>query len=251
MSAEQHAAAEGLETDFSYTPSYSDLEGLQSIDEYTDDKLIEPGQYSGETEVGFIGSKAFYVQDEENKATSVAGALMADTLMEELDVEGPEVIYDIENGKLLLGEVPGVPSNDYRATSAWKMARHILGGELEGDREQVNRAIGLKYFLGDSDIPPNIVVTEDSAAPIDFDKTGEQACNALSQAKDYAEEIYTHFNWEFDGKDFETTIERMAEKLELEGLERKLREKVSEAPELESRKDYMVRNSLENFEEVR
>lgn len=251
MTAETHITAEGLKKDFDYTPNYRDLKGLQNIHEYTEGKLIEPGKYFRHTEVGFIGSKAFYVQDEDNPAVNVSGALMAEVLMDELNVEGPEVLYDREDGKILIEEVPGVPSNDYRASSAYKMAKHVLGYELEGERDEVDRAIGLKYFLGDSDIPPNIVVTENSGAPIDFDKTGVQAEKAFKQARDYAEEVYGHFNWDFDEESFERKIEEMAEEIQLEGLQRRLREEISEAPEHEEKKDYLVRNSLENFRAVR
>jgi hypothetical protein len=251
MTAENHMAAEGIETDFNYTPAYRDLEDVQSINEYMRDKLIEPGEYSRDTEVGFIGSKAFYVHDEESVGTNVTGAMMADVLMDEIGIEGPEIFYDKEEGKVLVGELPGVPTTDYRATSPWKMAKHMLGRELEGDREKVDRAIGLKYFLGDSDIAPNIVVTEASAVPIDYDRTGEQSIKGLEEAKEHAEEVYSHFNWEFDGERFESVLEDISRNVDVEDLEEEFTEVVSEAPENSRRKDYFVKNSIENIWEFR
>lgn len=244
-------AAEGKDAEFEYAPSYDDLSDRESLESYAEGRMITPGQYSRNTEVGFIGSQAYYVQDGEDNTTSVSGALMADVLMDELGVEGPDIFYDTESDKLLVEEIPGVPSNQYRASSNGKMLKHLLGRELPGDREEINEAIGLKYFLGDSDIPPNIVVTEHSAAAIDFDRTGEQSENAYRQAREYAEEVYEHFNWQFSEDDFHKTLEGLAEGVDLENLETELREAVEKAPERDFRKDYLVRNSLENFEQFK
>lgn len=251
MGAEEHISAEGINSDFEYVPNYNDLEEVQSLQEYARDKLITPGEYSRDIEVGKLGSKIFYVQEANNVASSVAGSLMADTLMDELDVEGPEIFHDEESEKILVEEVPGVPSNQYRAINGFKMAKHILGKELRGNRDQVNEAIGLKYFLGDPDIPPNIVVTEESASPIDFDKTGKQANRPLEEAEEYAEEVYTHFNWHFSQKEFEDTLEAMVEEVDLSELENELYSRTKNASESERRIERLIGDTIENIERVR
>lgn len=251
MNIKSHRSSEGIEEDPDFNLGYQDLSDLQSLQEYAEGKVMTPGQYSGETEVGFIGSKAFYVHDHDAPGTSVSGYLMADVLMDELDIEGPQIHYDEENEKILVEEVPGVPSNQYRITETQKMARHIIGKELEGNREQLNEAVGLKYFLGDSDIPPNIVVTENSAYPIDFDKAGEQSEKSFEQTRNYAQEVYEHFNWDFSELEFRNDLKEMVEEIDLEKLKSELRGAIETAPETSHKKDYLIRNSLENVRKVR
>lgn len=242
-----HAAAEGLEIDHSYKPSYSDLEDVEDFRSYSESRVIVPGQYPDKLEVGSIGSQMFYVQDEDHIATSVAGGLMADALMEELGVEGPEIFYDADAGKLLVEEVEGVPTKDYRVTHGLRLLKHLIGSELEAPQDEVDESIAFKYLLGDPDIKPNIVVSENSAAPIDFDMTGDQGRHSYDEMLDQAEEVYDHLNWDISRERIESTVENLADTVPVERIDEAYRRALDEAPENESAQESLIDNSLENF----
>lgn len=232
-------------------PEYRDFEETVPLEEYARGKLWDPGEYSHNTEVGEKDGYNYFIKDEETGKGLVMPYVLADTVAKETGLD-LEIKYDKEAGKIIRPEIDGLPTDEY-IPGISGFLRKLTGKPLGPEPQKIYEASALKYFTADTDVAPNIVVNEESAEPIDFQRAGATAEHLYSQFLDGLEEVFGHLNRDFSKKEFEQVVNRYAKQADIEGLEEDLFVGLEEHETFrtESREDAVVRKTLENFERFR
>ena len=232
-------------------PSYEQFDKTVPIQEYARDKAWQPGEYSQSTEVGFKDGETYFIRDTDTVQGLVLPYVLADTVSQQLGYD-LEIDYDEENEKIIRPEIDGVPTDEY-IPGVSGFFKKLLGEPFGPEPEELYEASTLKYFIADTDVSPNIIVNEDTAEPIDFQRAGATAKHFHISFVDDLGEVFGHLNREFSQDEFEETLSRYAQQADIQGLERDLREKFESYDTFRNgrKEDAVVRKTLENFERFR
>ena len=232
-------------------PGYEQLQQTVPLPEYARGKIWQPGQYPQEMEVAEKDGQKYFIKDEEKGKGLVMPYILADTVAEEIGLD-IEMSYDEEAGKIIRPEIEDAPTDEY-IPGVSGLFDKLAGRPLGPEPEELYEASALKYFIADTDVAPNIVVNEESAEPIDFQRAGATAKHFYSQFLDDLEEVFDHLNRDFSQQEFEQVISSYAQQADIQGLEENLREGLESHETFRSdrREDAVVRKTLENFERFR
>lgn len=232
-------------------PDYREFEEIMPLEDYARGKIWAPGEYSHDTEIGEKDGQKYFIKDKETGQGLVIPYVLADTVAEEIGFD-LEIKYDEEAGKIIRPEIKGAPTDEYMP-GILGMFRKLAGKPLGPEPQELYEASALKYFIADTDVAPNIVVNEESAEPIDFQRAGATAKHFYNEFLDDAEEVFDHLNREFSQQDLEEVLRDYAQQADIEGLEEDLREELEthETFRTESREEAVVRKTRQNFERFR
>lgn len=232
-------------------PEYQDFEETISLTDYARNKAWYPGDYSENTEIGEKDGETYFIKDEKTGQGLVMPYVLVDTVTDEMGVD-LEMEYDTESGKIIRTEIDGVPTDEFIPGVSGFFDR-LTGRPFGPEPEKIYEASALKYFISDPDLAPNIVVNEEIAVPIDFQRAGSTARHFYSEFLNDLEEVFDHLNREFSQKEFEEVLNSHAKEADIEELEENLFEglETHETFRTESREDSIVGKTLENFERFR
>lgn len=232
-------------------PRYEQFQETVPIEEYAREKTWLPGQYSEDMEVAHLNGQTYFIKDEETGQGLVMPYVLADTVGEEIGLE-PGINYDSEAGKIISPEIEGAPSDEY-VPGVRGFFNKVAGRPLGPEPEKLYEASALKYFIADTDVAPNIVVNEDDAEAIDFQRAGATAQHFHTGFVSDLEEVFDHLNRDFSREEFEDTLSSYAQQADLEGLENDLIEGFERHETFRSprREEAVIDQVLENFESFR
>lgn len=232
-------------------PSYEEMGETVSIHEYARGEPWDTGDYSHNMEVGFKDGETYFIKDDETGQGLVMPYVLADTVADEIGID-TEISYDGRAGKVIRPEIDGVPTDEY-VPGFSGFFNKLAGRPLGPEPEEIYEASALKYFIADSDVAPNIVVNEEAAEPIDFQRAGSTAEHFYSEFLNDLEEIFDHLSRDFSREEFEEVVSGYAEEADLEKLERELRKgfETHDTFRNERREDSVIGKTLENFERFR
>lgn len=233
------------------TPGYDEFQQTVPVDEYARGKLWEPGDYSQDIEVGEKDGENYFIKDGETGQGLVMPYILADTVAEEIGLD-LEIEYDETSGKIIRPEIDGAPTDEY-IPGISGFFNKLLGRPIGPEPQKLYEASALKYFIADPDLAPNIVVNEETAEPIDFQRAGTTAEHFYSEFLGDLEEVFTHLNRDFSRREFEEVTEDLAGEADLESLREGLEEgfESHETRRSGRREDAAVRKTLGNFERFR
>lgn len=232
-------------------PCYEQLQQTVPLPVYARGKIWEPGQYSQDIEVAEKDSQTYFIKDEKTGNGLVMPYVLADIVTDEIGLE-LDMKYDEEAGKIIRPEIEGAPTDEYIPSISGFFDK-LTGRPLGPEPEELYEASALKYFISDPDLAPNVVVNEETAKPIDFQRAGSTAEHFYGEFLKDLEEVFDHLNRDFSQQEFEETVSSYAKQTDLEGLEQNLREGLErhETFRTASREDAVIRKTLENFERFR
>lgn len=146
--------------DLDTTPGYNtDLMDYRSLEDLV--SLDEGPEQTGINEDAEVGIRPdgtrVYVKNADSRGDDmVQSHIAADIFGDHSPIKSPEIAYDDVYGKILIEELPGDRTIEFRGT-------------YEGP---LHRAAAGKMLMGDCDYAGNFLTTENSVIPIDYDMTG-------------------------------------------------------------------------------
>lgn len=177
--------------------------------------------------------------------------VLVDIVTDDIGVD-LKIEYDTESGKIIRPEIYGVPTDEFIPGVSGFFDR-LTGKPFGPEPEKIYEASALKYFISDSDLAPNIVVNEEIAVHIDFQRAGSTARHFYSEFLNDLEEVFDHLHREFSQKEFEEILNSHAKEADIKGLEENLLEglETHETFKTDNRENAIVGRTLENYERFR